>query len=345
MILGRLYEEEKGEWGEHQGFFEAEIGAIMRDHSGPEKNGLTCLVASIGRMLQDESDGKWKHVNDAGRHEQRKYNLEREQDCFTELEYGGNIKATDTVWKYMDIQKLEDIVNRRRLYMRAFWRTNDLAEGEVPWGNQWELQLRSENSEAKTSGGDSLHDGVRKENERKKFMWVMSSWTVKEVEDVGMWKSYTTLGSGVAIKTRYCALKRAIRAWPGNIGRGIVIGKVKYIDTKREKMQDYDIWGTGQVEVDTLMPLFYKRKEFSSERELRIAMEIDPNREPEMAEAEIAEGTYCRRATHGYIWVDPSELIEKVVLGPKTEEWIANSIRSMDWDGKVPPRISRSVVG
>ena len=319
-ILGVLHEKEKGIWGEHQTFFEEQIDAIMRDYSGPEKNGLTCLIASVGQMLQmeDALDGKWKYVNDIGRHEQRKYNLEREQDCFTELEYGGNIKETDIVWKYMDIQKLEDIVNRRRLYMRPFWRTNDVAEGEVPWGNQWQLQIASENTAAKTSGGKSFHDSIRKENERK----IPTSSTSLTV-----------------------AVKQAIRAWPENMGKGIVIGKVKYIDIGRERMQDYDIWGKGQVEVDTLMPLFHKRKEFSGERELRIAREIDLDREPEMTEAEMTERGHRQRATHGYIWVDPSELIEKVVLGPRTEEWIANSIRSMDWDGRVPPRIAKSVVG
>lgn len=346
-ILGLLREKEKGIWGEHQSFFEEQIDAVMGDYSGPEENGLTCLIASVGQMLQMEGelDGKWKYVNDTGHHEKRKYNLEREQDCLTEREYGGEIKDTDIVWKYMDIQKLEDIVNRRRLYMRPFWRTNDVAEGEVPWGNRWQLQIASENTAAKTGGGKSFHDSIREENERKKLMWVMSSWTVKEVEDVGMWNSYTTTGSGVAIKTRYCAVKRAIRAWPENMGKGIVIGKVKYIDIGRERMQDYDIWGKGQVEVDTLMPLFHKRKEFSGERELRIAREIDPDREPEMTEVEMTEGRCRQRATHGYIWEDPGELIEEVVLGPETEEWIANSIRSMDWDGRVPPRIAKSVVG
>lgn len=81
-----------------------------------------------------------------------------------------------------------------------------------------------------------------------------------------MWELYVRAGEGIAVQSTFDRLKRAFAF----TDQGIYIGKVRYIDYRREKVLPNN---------STIAPVFYKRKSFEHERELRCVTEVDMDEE------------------------------------------------------------------
>jgi hypothetical protein len=73
-----------------------------------------------------------------------------------------------------------------------------------------------------------------------------------------MWRTYAE-GNGVAIESTYGKLRSVLPDW-------IYIYQVEYIDYDTDRM----------IEWHSLAPVFYKRKEFAGDRELRAVIDVLP---------------------------------------------------------------------
>ena len=123
---------------------------------------------------------------------------------------------------------------------------------------------------------------------------VVSSWHINEYESFAMWQIFTQNSEGLAIQSTVGRLQKALEA---EKDFKQYIGEVNYIDYKKEYIP-FD---------DMFFPFLFKRKSFQYEREVRIIADLSEQ------EIKINDGLK--------IDVDISQLIEKIYIHPKSENW------------------------
>jgi hypothetical protein len=112
----------------------------------------------------------------------------------------------------------------------------------------------------------------------------VSSWHINEYESYAMWQIFTQNNEG----------QKAVQP---EHHFDQYIGKVNYIDYKKEYIP-FD---------DSFFPFLFKRKSFQYEREVRIITDTSNNN------IKLNEGLKIN--------VDVDELIEKIYIHPKSENW------------------------
>jgi hypothetical protein len=123
---------------------------------------------------------------------------------------------------------------------------------------------------------------------------VISSWHINEYESFAMWQIFTKNNEGLAIQSTIGRLKEALQ--PENRIEQY-IGNVNYIDYKKEYIP-FD---------DAFFPFLFKRKSFQYEREVRIISDVSTKN------ISVNDGLKIN--------VDLSQLIEKIYIHPKSENW------------------------
>ena len=109
-----------------------------------------------------------------------------------------------------------------------------------------------------------------------------------------MWQIFTQNNEGLAIQSTIGRLKKALKP---EINYSQFIGEVNYIDYKKEYIP-FD---------NMFFPFMFKRKSFQYEREVRIISDL--------AESNIKINDGIK------IDVDINQLIEKIYIHPKSENW------------------------
>jgi hypothetical protein len=124
----------------------------------------------------------------------------------------------------------------------------------------------------------------------------VSCWHLSDTESFGMWEAYLKGKPGVAIVTNVSLLE----SLANGIAQGIVaIGPVAYKDIDHEPVT-FHKWGR----------VFVKRPYFASEREFRIAIEIDPP-------PGVPSGDFLGLR----IPIKPEGFIQEVWMPPLAEKW------------------------
>ena len=114
-----------------------------------------------------------------------------------------------------------------------------------------------------------------------------------------MWQIFTQNSEGLAIQSTIGRLQNALHP-ETNFNQ--YIGEVNYIDYKKEYIP-FD---------DMFFPFLFKRKSFQYEREVRIISDVADNT------IKINDGLKIN--------VDINELIEKIYIHPKSENWYKNLV-------------------
>ena len=128
---------------------------------------------------------------------------------------------------------------------------------------------------------------------------VVSSWHINEYESFAMWQIFTQNSEGLAIQSTLGRLQKALLP-EQNFKQ--YIGEVNYIDYKKEYIP-FD---------DMFFPFLFKRKSFQYEGEVRIISDISEDN------IKINDGLK--------IDIDIKELIEKIYIHPKSENWYKNLV-------------------
>jgi hypothetical protein len=128
---------------------------------------------------------------------------------------------------------------------------------------------------------------------------VVSSWHINEYESFAMWQIFTQNSEGLAIQSTVGRLQKALLP-EQNFKQ--YIGEVNYIDYKKEYIP-FD---------DMFFPFLFKRKSFQYEGEVRIISDISETN------IKINDGLK--------IDININELIEKIYIHPKSENWYKNLV-------------------
>jgi hypothetical protein len=187
------------------------------------------------------------------------------------------------VWKYLDLSKFLDLLLSRNLFMSRSDKFEDQYEGTFSEPTFEEIKKLSKDNP------DFLH---YYKSHREKV--VISSWHINEYESFAMWQIFTQNSEGLAIQSTIGRLQKALDT-EKNFKQ--YIGEVNYIDYKKEYIP-FD---------NMFFPFLFKRKSFQYEREVRIIADLSDQ------EIKINDGLK--------IEVDINQLIEKIYIHPKSENW------------------------
>ena len=192
------------------------------------------------------------------------------------------------VWKYLDLSKFLDLLLSQKLFMSRSDKFEDQYEGTFSEPTFEEIKKLS------IDNPDFLnHYKIRREKV------AISSWHINEYESFAMWQIFTQNSEGLAIQSTIGRLQRSLLP---ETDFDQYIGEVNYIDYKKELIP-FD---------DSFFPFLYKRKSFQYEGEVRVITDIGSS------DIQINEGLK--------ISVDINELIEKIYIHPKSENWYKNLV-------------------
>lgn len=205
------------------------------------------------------------------------------------------IKLTENdnlvVWKYLDLSKFLDMLLSQKLFMSRSDKFEDQYEGTFSEPTFEEIKKIAANN-------PKFLDYYKSHRERV----VVSSWHANEYESFAMWQIFTKNNEGLAIQSTIGKLKEALKA---EKQFEQYIGEVNYIDYKKEYIPFED----------TFFPFLFKRKSFQYEREIRIISDTSENA------IAINDGLK--------IDVIINQLIEKIYIHPKSENWYKNLVVEM----------------
>ncbi|MBW4361326.1 hypothetical protein [Flavobacterium taihuense] len=187
------------------------------------------------------------------------------------------------VWKYLDLSKFLDLLLSQKLFMSRSDKFEDQYEGTFSEPTFEEIKKLS------IDNPDFLN---YYKIHREKV--AISSWHINEYESFAMWQIFTQNSEGLAIQS---TVKRLQEALIPEKNYKQFIGEVNYIDYKKEYIP-FD---------DMFFPFLFKRKSFQYEREVRIITDV--------ADSNIKLNDGLK------INVDISQLIEKIYIHPKSENW------------------------
>lgn len=195
------------------------------------------------------------------------------------------------VWKYLDLSKFLDMLLSQKLFMSRSDKFEDQYEGTFSEPTFEEIKKIAANN-------PKFLDYYKSHRERV----VVSSWHANEYESFAMWQIFTKNNEGLAIQSTIGRLKEALKA---EKQFEQYIGEVNYIDYKKEYIPFED----------TFFPFLFKRKSFQYEREIRIISDT--------SEGAIAINDGLK------IDVIINQLIEKIYIHPKSENWYKNLVVEM----------------
>lgn len=203
-----------------------------------------------------------------------------------------NIKLTENddtiVWKYLDLSKFLDMLLSNKLFMSRSDKFEDQYEGTFSEPTYEEIKKIAANN-------PKFLDYYKSHREKV----VISSWHANEYESFAMWQIFTKNNEGLAIQSTIGRLKESLM--PEKHFEQY-IGEVNYIDYKKDFIPFED----------TFFPFLFKRKSFQYEREIRIISDVSGNN------MSIDNGLKIN--------VEVNQLIEKIYIHPKSENWYKNLV-------------------
>ena len=192
------------------------------------------------------------------------------------------------VWKYLDLSKFLDLLLSQKLFMSRSDKFEDQYEGTFSEPTFEEIKKLAINN-------PDFLDYYKTHREKV----AISSWHINEYESFAMWQIFTQNSEGLAIQSTIGRLQKALEP-EKNLKQ--YIGQVNYIDYKKEYIPFDDLF----------FPFLFKRKSFQYEREVRIISDT--------SETSITINDGIK------INVDISQLIDKIYIHPKSENWYKNLV-------------------
>jgi hypothetical protein len=192
------------------------------------------------------------------------------------------------VWKYLDLSKFLDLLLSQKLFMSRSDKFEDQYEGTFSEPTFEEIKKLAINNPEFLNYYKTHREKV-----------AISSWHINEYESFAMWQIFTQNSEGLAIQSTIGRLQKALVP-ETNLKQ--YIGQVNYIDYKKEYIPFDDLF----------FPFLFKRKSFQYEREVRIISDTSDT------DIIINDGIKIN--------VDINQLIDKIYIHPKSENWYKNLV-------------------
>ena len=248
------------------------------------------------------------------------------------------------LWRYMDLAKLLALVSNRNLFFTALDNLGDRFEGQ--WSDRTFELIRERDELWIGDRGDHVVVEDKREDQRLEFPREDPSWSVEETiahwtrtiragasrrstfvncwyeeaeESEAMWKLFAGQQYGVAVRT---TAARFVGSFTGQLPD--YLGRVAYVAYDKHLMP-----------VTEFPPVFFKRRAFMHEREVRAVV----------APQHRAEKTEVENGPVGVEYkIDPERLIEAVVISPYSPDWLFDVVRSTLGRFEIDAPVEKSVL-
>lgn len=212
-----------------------------------------------------------------------------------------NTPPSDAVlWRYMDFTKYVSLLDKNCL----FFARADLL------GDPFEGSLSPENHRRRPElyPDASIVPELGRFFSELRYSTYISCWHLSDYESASMWRLYAKNASGVAIRTECGHMQASLQS-----GLDIHIGTVTYIDYKSMFIPEDNM----------LEPYLFKRQEFAHEQEVRAIFSpyYEHDTTIDMSPRPARLGVYVR--------VDPSILIQEIVIAPYSQKWFIDLVGSV----------------
>ncbi|WKL56635.1 hypothetical protein Q1W73_13255 [Asticcacaulis sp. ZE23SCel15] len=220
------------------------------------------------------------------------------------------------IWRYMDSDKFEWLLEQGRLFMPTADNLCDPLEGSTPRGEieWWEQEVLNATTDEQLA--TIAHNRQFLADFRRNFRprYYVSCWHMNTHENYSMWCCYTKTNRAVAIKTTYTALRKALPI-------EVLMGVIRYIDYSTDRLP----WG------NMFECIMHKDINFRYEAEVRAIMTLPPN--DELGLQKFSEDHFALTANPNLrVYapkVDVSTMIEGIVLHPDVSKSYAAKVRKL----------------
>lgn len=216
-------------------------------------------------------------------------------------------KDSAVIWRYLDFAKYVDLLDTRTLFFARSDRLGDPLEGSL---SEASLERRRRRIESwSLSDDEKLEYGCKLSATYRntRLRTYISCWTVGEHENAAMWHIYSSMKSGVAIRSTCQRLRDSLSP---DDPTPVNIGEVLY---------------EGDKELDPgaffLLPYLLKRPSFAYERELRAIIQAGGLSEEEDSREKAPPGKNMK--------VDLKSLVESAYVAPMAPEWFFSLVESV----------------
>jgi hypothetical protein len=237
--------------------------------------------------------------------------------------------SSQVIWRYMDREKFDWLINEQRLFMPTADNLGDPREGSTPPGQiaAWErdaAEAATEESRRTLEHNRNFFAGFSQYFRQRYYV---SCWHMNAHENYSMWRCYTSSKESVAIKTRYALLREMLP-------QQVYMGAIRYIDYSTDSLP----WG------NMFEYIMHKDAYFRYEAEVRVV--ATPPANEELGLNEFLADHFALTANPDFRLyaprVDPTKLIEGIVLHLEAPEAFAESVRARCAELGLPaPELSR----
>ncbi|OIU71041.1 hypothetical protein [Rossellomorea aquimaris] len=217
-------------------------------------------------------------------------------------------EKTTKIWRYMDFTKFIDMINSQHLFFVRSDKFKDPFEGRYSNANK-SLNYREKIYGEKND--NKIFKKLENLNRYDRKFTLINCWHMNEYESAAMWDLYLKSEEGIAIQSTVGKLIDSFC----ETEESIYIGKVKYIDFKRDWVP----------EGNTFNPFIYKRKSFEHEKELRLLHHLGlPSSNGAIDYSADSPVQFGKS-----ISCDIKTLIENIYVSPTSADWFHDLIISM----------------
>jgi len=211
--------------------------------------------------------------------------------------------------KYLDLPKFLSLLYKRSIFFTRLDKLEDRYEG-VSSNASRELMLEwyRDGAANDDEANQRLVEYLNFEKQYKTLVCI-NCWNKNQDESAALWKIYSDFGKGIMIKSSISSVEKALNT----CAEDVRISEVKYINHEK----DFSPAG------NSYFAFIHKNKSYSYEEEIRLIYEIVPEFGwvHDWSKEEVETGKY--------IAVDLLSLIDEVILGPFSPNWVFEMITDL----------------
>jgi hypothetical protein len=223
---------------------------------------------------------------------------------------------SQVLWRYMDSDKFEWLLEHGRLFMSTADNLGDSREGSTPPGeiDWWKQEYNNAATEEQRATVDHNRNFFANFAQNFRRRYYVSCWHMNTHENYSMWRCYTRTKRAVAIRTTYSALRKALPITA-------LMGVIRYIDYSKDRLPSGNMFEW----------IMHKDINFRYEAEVRAVVPLPPN--DELGLQKFLEDHFAltaNRSFHVYApTVDVTTLIDGIVLHPDASKTYAAKVRKL----------------